>query len=74
MWKRPFGKASAGREVGLYTLANSNKVEIEVTNHRGIVVSLKIPDRGGNKPTLCTPNQLLRADFACAEEESLCWA
>jgi hypothetical protein len=65
---------NVGWEVELYTLANSNKVEIEVTNHGGIVVSLKIPTAGGNKPTLCTPNQLLPADFACAEEESLCWA
>jgi galactose mutarotase-like enzyme len=47
MRKRPFEKTSAGREVELYALANSNKVEIEVTNHGGIVVSLKIPGRGG---------------------------
>jgi aldose 1-epimerase len=45
--KRPFGKTSDGREVELYTLTNSNKVEIEITNYGGIVVSLKVPDRQG---------------------------
>jgi aldose 1-epimerase len=47
MWKRPFGKTSEGREVALFTLANSNRVEIEITNFGGIVVSLKVPDRRG---------------------------
>ena len=47
MRKRPFGKISDGREVELYTLANSKKVEIEITNYGGIVVSLRVPDRRG---------------------------
>jgi aldose 1-epimerase len=47
MRKRPFGKTSDGREVGLYTLANRSKVEIEITNYGGIVVSLRVPDRSG---------------------------
>ena len=47
MRKRPFGKTSEGREVALFTLANSNGVEIKITNYGGIVVSLKVPDRRG---------------------------
>lgn len=47
MRKRIFGKTSEGMEVALFTLANSNGVEIEITNYGGIVVSLKVPDRRG---------------------------
>jgi len=35
------------REVDLYLIKNSNRVEIEITNYGGIVVSLKVPDRHG---------------------------
>jgi aldose 1-epimerase len=44
---RPFGRTSDGREVDLYLINNSNRVEIEITNYGGIVVSLKVPDRRG---------------------------
>jgi aldose 1-epimerase len=47
MRKRPFGKTSEGRDVALFTLANANGVEIEITNYGGIVVSLKVPDHQG---------------------------
>ena len=60
MRKWPFEKTSAGREVELYTLANSNKVD---TNHGGIVVSLKIPGRGGNKLTLVVPESIVACRF-----------
>lgn len=47
MRKRPFGKTMDGREAELYTLLNSNGVEIEIANYGGIVVSLRLPDRRG---------------------------
>ena len=47
MRKRSFGKTTDGKEAELYTLLNSNGVEIEITNYGGIVVSLRLPDRRG---------------------------
>lgn len=37
-----------GQEVSLYTLANKNGLEVEITNYGGAVVSLKTPDRKGS--------------------------
>lgn len=45
--KQPFGKTTAGENVDLYTLRNTNGVETQITNYGGIVVSLKVPDRNG---------------------------
>lgn len=36
------------REVVLYTLRNSNGMEMSVMNYGGIIVSLKVPDKQGN--------------------------
>jgi aldose 1-epimerase len=41
-----FGRTSDG-EVTLYTLTNSNGLEMKVLNYGCVVVSLKIPDRNG---------------------------
>ena len=45
--KQPFGKMADGREIDLYTLANKNGVEVDITNYGGRVVSIKTPDRNG---------------------------
>lgn len=45
----PFGTAPDGQEVSLYTLKNSKGNVIKITNYGGIVVSLTVPDRDGNK-------------------------
>lgn len=42
-----FGKMPGGEEVSLYTLKNSKGMEAAITNYGGIVVSLKVPARGG---------------------------
>jgi aldose 1-epimerase len=47
MKKEPFGKTEDGQPVDLYTLSNKNGVEAAITNFGGIIVSLKVPDRGG---------------------------
>jgi aldose 1-epimerase len=44
---QPFGKAKDGTPVDLFTLRNSHGVEAKISNYGGIVVSLKVPDRGG---------------------------
>lgn len=45
--KKPFGKASDGHPVSIYTLTNAHGMEARITNYGGIVVSLKVPDRNG---------------------------
>ena len=45
--KRPFGKLANGTMVDLYTLTNSKKMQVQITNYGGVVVSLTTPDRQG---------------------------
>ena len=47
--KRPFGKAPSGQAVSLYTLTNRHGAQATITNYGGIVTSLKVPDRNGNR-------------------------
>jgi len=44
---RHFGHLSDGRRVRLYTLANRNGMEVQVTNYGGIITALRVPDRHG---------------------------
>lgn len=46
-WK-PFGTVN-GEEVRLYTLTNSNGVQVSITNYGGIVTSIIVPDKDGEK-------------------------
>tara|TARA_R110000868_G_scaffold235273_9_gene489187 strand:- start:49372 stop:50478 length:1107 start_codon:yes stop_codon:yes gene_type:complete len=43
-----FGVLSNGSNVQLYTLTNSNGMEVKITNFGGIVTSIKTPDKDGN--------------------------
>jgi len=45
--KNYFGTTNEGAEANLYTLTNSNGVELKITNYGGIVTSLKVPDKKG---------------------------
>jgi aldose 1-epimerase len=42
-----FGRTQDGTPVDLYTLRNTNGVEVKISNYGGIVVSIKAPDRKG---------------------------
>jgi aldose 1-epimerase len=44
---RIYGKTKNEVSVDIFTLKNTNGVEIEITNFGGIVVSIKVPDRQG---------------------------
>jgi aldose 1-epimerase len=44
---KPFGKTQDGTPVELYTLTNAHGMEVDIMSYGGIVVSLKVPDRGG---------------------------
>ena len=39
--------AAAGKPVKLYTLTNASGAQVAITDYGGIVVSLRVPDRGG---------------------------
>ncbi len=45
--KESFGKTPDGLNLDIYTMTNSNGVEVRITNYGGIIVSLKTPDRNG---------------------------
>ena len=51
--KSPFGQVQ-GQDVDLFTMENDNGVTVKITNYGGIVTSVVIPDRDGN-----------RGDIAC---------
>ena len=44
--KELFGELD-GKPVDIYTLTNSNHIEIKITNYGGIVTSVKVPDKNG---------------------------
>src|SRR6266508_1493854 len=43
--KAPFGTLADGTKVDVYTLTNSNRVEVKILTYGGILQSIKIPDR-----------------------------
>lgn len=45
--KNFYGKMDDGREVNIFSLVNSNGMEVEITNFGGVVTSIKAPDRNG---------------------------
>ena len=46
--KVSFGKTADGEPVDLYTLTNSQGVEVSIATYGGTIVSLKVPDRDGH--------------------------
>lgn len=48
--KKSFGRLSDGREVHLYTLKNQNRMEVDILDFGGTIVSIRIPNRPG-EPT-----------------------
>jgi aldose 1-epimerase len=47
--RRAFGTLPGGETVDLYTLTNASGMQAEITNYGGILVSLKTPDRRGQR-------------------------
>lgn len=45
--KEAFGKTRDGRPVDLYTLTNSNGMEVRAMTYGGIIVSMRVPDKNG---------------------------
>jgi aldose 1-epimerase len=45
--KEAFGKTGDGRPVDLYTLTNSNGMEVRAMTYGGIIVSMRVPDKDG---------------------------
>src|SRR5207244_634242 len=43
----PFGQLSNGSKVEIFTLTNANGVEVRTMPYGAIIVSLRVPDRGG---------------------------
>jgi aldose 1-epimerase len=45
--RQPFGKTRDGIDTEIFTLKNTNGIEVRITNYGGIITSLKTPDRNG---------------------------
>lgn len=48
-----FEKTIDGKQSALYTLSNSNGVNIAITNYGGRIVSILVPDKDGNFADVC---------------------
>ena len=46
--KEPFGELPDGTAVSLFTLTNTNKVVVKITNYGGIVTAVVVPDKEGH--------------------------
>ncbi len=46
--KNNFGSLPDGTKVDIFTLTNSNKVSVDITNFGGIIVAINAPDKNGN--------------------------
>lgn len=44
-----FGKLPNGKEAKLFTLENENGISVKLTNYGGIITSIEMPDKNGNK-------------------------
>ncbi len=54
----PFMTLPAGREAKLFTLTNDRKVSVRITNYGGIITSIIMPDKAGNRGNIvCGFNQ-----------------
>lgn len=42
-----FGYADAGQEINLFTLSNSNGLQVKITNYGGRITSIQVPDKNG---------------------------
>ena len=45
--KAAFGTTRDGKSVDLYTLTNAHGIEVRAITYGGIIISLRVPDRGG---------------------------
>lgn len=43
-----FGELEDGRTASLFTLTNSNHIQVKITNYGGIITSIHAPDKDGN--------------------------
>jgi aldose 1-epimerase len=62
-----FGKLPGGEEVKLFTLENNNNFTVKLTNYGGIVTSIAMPDKNGNKENVVcgfdTLDDYLKEDY-----------
>ena len=50
--RQNFGKTTDGKEISLYTVTNKNGAVMKVTDFGAILVSVIVPDRGGDAPRM----------------------
>ena len=46
--RSPFGTTEEGESADVFTMVNANGLEVRATNHGGIILSLRVPDREGS--------------------------
>ena len=48
IFKSEFGNLGSGEIAHLFTLTNTNGMEVKITNYGGIITSISIPDKNGD--------------------------
>jgi len=63
-----FEKTIDGKQTGLYTLKNSNGLEVAITNYGGRIVGILAPDKEGNFEDICLGYNSLDEYFSNQEQ------
>ena len=61
--EQPFGTTKEGKKITLYTLTNSQHMEIRAMNYGAIIVSLRVPDRKGQVADIVLGHDTLEGYF-----------
>src|SRR3981081_384758 len=61
--EQPFGTTKEGKKITLYTLTNSQHMEIRAMNYGAIIVSLRVPDRKGQVADIVLGHDTLQGYF-----------
>ena len=61
--EQPFGTTKEGKKITLYTLTNSQHMEIRAMNYGAIIVSLRVPDRKGRVADIVLGHDTLEGYF-----------
>ena len=51
--KQDFGQTGDGHSAFLFSLSNTNGMQVEITNYGGIITSMRVPDREGCADDVC---------------------
>jgi aldose 1-epimerase len=59
--KKIFGRMPDGTEIYLFSLRNSNGMQVDIINYGGIIVNMLVPGRDGRTDDITLGHEIFRA-------------